>query len=737
MADQPFPVLTEEVERLLPPVDDATPIPAVELLLSLVDPGPDSKSEVPESSESADFGASRPDPPEWLYDTTLQSGDAATAEARTLPDWLSEIRLLYEEQMVSALSVPAVVVGVGILVPDLGSQLVTANFLGVYVDELVAEHGVETFTDLLTDEGRKSAERVIGNNGPPPIEHVPIHADDPLTDADADELGRDLFAEYLALRLRDARAATSGAYSVHLDGPWGAGKSTLLHFLDDHLTAPRTADDDRETAGGTDDATPAESDGAPTPTELGDEWVVVHFNAWQHQHLRPPWWALLDRIFHDTRSQLLPGDRLRQRWWRFSRSGRLAAYALVGVFGWVVVGTLLAVAFAGPDSLAEPGTVVAQFVANADALGAIFGVVVAGLALRDAVVSPTVPRSAHAAQRYVDYRSEPMTEITALFGDLIESVQRSSPPGRRRQVAVFVDDLDRCASEYVVELLEGIQTLFRRAPVVFVVAGDGQWLTTCFESVYAGHEAVAETPGTSLGTLFVEKTFQFSAPVPGIDPALQSAYWQGLTRVRPPAETGDGQSSDLIDSRETPAGVTTAPTAKTGTPETDTVAGQDEDAEAEVGPGAEDASVRERVEARRADVRSLASRREQAASERLLLSTLGDLLAPNPRGMKRLVNTYSANRALALIAGADLSEAVLARWTILSLRWPALADYLARHPEQVTSIGVSSPPDVDEDLQTLFADESGDVWRTAFGEVGDSVEPLDAEAVRDCAAISA
>jgi KAP family P-loop domain len=41
-----------------------------------------------------------------------------------------------------------------------------------------------------------------------------------------------------------------------------------------------------------------------------------------------------------------------------------------------------------------------------------------------------------------------------------------------RPVVVFVDDLDRCESKYVVEFLEGIQTLFREAPITYVVAAD-------------------------------------------------------------------------------------------------------------------------------------------------------------------------------------------------------------------------------------------------------------------------
>ena len=52
-------------------------------------------------------------------------------------------------------------------------------------------------------------------------------------------------------------------------------------------------------------------------------------------------------------------------------------------------------------------------------LGMNMVLLVAGLALRDAVAPPKVPGSAHAAQRYVDYRSTPMTEITELFTELV------------------------------------------------------------------------------------------------------------------------------------------------------------------------------------------------------------------------------------------------------------------------------------------------------------------------------
>ncbi len=41
---------------------------------------------------------------------------------------------------------------------------------------------------------------------------------------------------------------------------------------------------------------------------------------------------------------------------------------------------------------------------------------------------------------------------------------------------IFIDDLDRCQGAYVIELLEGIQTLFKAAEVVFIIAADRDWL---------------------------------------------------------------------------------------------------------------------------------------------------------------------------------------------------------------------------------------------------------------------
>lgn len=88
-------------------------------------------------------------------------------------------------------------------------------------------------------------------------------------------------------------------------------------------------------------------------------------------------------------------------------------------------------------------------------------------------------------------------------------------------------------------------------------------------------------------------------------------------------------------------------------------------------------------------------------------STFMDL---NPRNMKRLLNSYTVNRASSLIAHIDIDLHELVLWTILTLRWPVLAEYLSEHLDDLTNEFTSSKLPVaieellrDEEVKTLLS----------------------------------
>src|SRR5581483_4222401 len=91
-------------------------------------------------------------------------------------------------------------------------------------------------------------------------------------------------------------------------------------------------------------------------------------------------------------------------------------------------------------------------------------------------------------------------------------------------LAILIDDLDRCRAEYVVELLEGMQTLFvgsrgadepkardesrpRRASVAYIVAGEQAWICDSYLHVYSEFAETAKEPGRPFGYVFLERAF--------------------------------------------------------------------------------------------------------------------------------------------------------------------------------------------------------------------------------------
>lgn len=541
----------------------------------------------------------------------------------------------------------------------------------------------------------------------PPAPAVPsdvtsLHLDSP---SDVDYLGRKGFAEALGVRLNRVWSESSalaggsresrGSFVLHMHGPWGSGKTSLLNFLKRELQPPRAARVDAEGPG---------------------TWVVVEFNAWQHQRINPPWWPLLDAFYAGAVSQLADGEifaergrarrvRLRERWWRLStgRKDHLAAMAvatiaLAGFIFWFWHG-------AGAVDLPTVGKSVATALGTVGVIWSTF--LVAGRTL--------LSGSARSAQTFVETAGDPMERICAHFRELVGWVGKP--------VAIFIDDLDRCQPRYVVDLLEGVQTLFSDPRVVYVVAADRRWLNNCFETSYEGFAKAVREPGRRLGSLFLEKAFELSVSVPRLSPQMREVYWDYLVGG---ARPDIGQFIEAEGERARAEFVE---------------AGDEEEVLSRLRESTGD-PLRDQVW-KGAAVSRLASR-EVAETTEYFLKPFSPLLEPNPRAMKRLVNAYSVLRDMAVLAGVDVLGDVgqrrqLALWAIVSLRWPVLEEYLENNPEVIDSIREGRTRDgdaplvADEDLQKLV--ESGEVNSVFTG--GQTGTGLTSEVVRELIGIGA
>lgn len=523
-----------------------------------------------------------------------------------------------------------------------------------FLSKLRAEHRprIDTF---LTEQGRK-LDRVLNVREQDDV--VYIQSDHPISSSHSDSLARKPFADLLVSILRDNSAREQRLYVsrdplpedgsldeliawfkkqhapkpvedqsfvMHLDGHWGSGKSTILTLMKQNLQG-----------------------------QTRDPWIVVEFNAWQHQRFRPSWWHLIQTVYTQANGQLkaLQADPLsfaeEHRWrlllcewsWRLKPAVFEICAVLVAAVIFFTLITFHGISFTPDESMQKAFS----------GINAAIAAFVVLLGLFQGFKNSIWTTSIGAAKKYMEGTSDPLDELSKHFQSMISEIHFP--------VAIFVDDLDRCSAEYTIELLEGIHTLMRRAGVSFVIAADRRWLYSCFENVYAPFADVA-TPSRPLGHLFLEKTFQLSASVPRMTEASRARYWDTLLRGTVSAN-GDSQTAfdatsiirNIKDDRDLRA-VQKEMQRAGAAPET-------------IAEAASQALQKKEVK------KAMAHRLHQFAH----------LVEPNPRSMKRLINAYAIQRQANVMNGSIVEPEVLVLWTILSLRWPNLAKLLESTPEE-------------------------------------------------------
>jgi hypothetical protein len=110
------------------------------------------------------------------------------------------------------------------------------------------------------------------------------------------------------------------------------------------------------------------------------------------------------------------------------------------------------------------------------------------------------------------------------------------------------------------------------------------------------------------------------------------------------------------------------------------------------------------------------------------LQQFAPLLEPNPRAIKRFVNA----RATQILEDVVVPRDQLALWTVVRVRWPALADYLRTAPKAIDPLlrGTEPPAGAPPELAQLFG--AVDVLDVVQSERGD---PLTAASVRVCCGV--
>lgn len=556
----------------------------------------------------------------------------AKSEGNTVEEWLELVKSAYDWSKTDELHGRLALIGLSLFDDSLRSVMIEDGFLGDIIKE------VKEFDSILSSIGREKYNLLIGGRTPGFDDHVENLGDTAVEGKAGDQLDRYNFAEFLVKLLSNTNLS-QGSYALHLYAPWGAGKTSVLNFMKGIFNAYTQKDGKKN-------------------------WHVVDFNAWQNQRLAYPWWTLMKSIRKEVKSAIPRKERLREWWWRF-RISKLPYLVVIVIISWMTV--LLLIPYlraksaennprqaatvitsgAGKDKKDETITSpVKEVFENIDkTIAAIVSISAVFIALSNNVMSGTQK----AAKNYMDAENDPMATLQKRFKQMVTAIAPA-------KIVVFIDDLDRCKSAYVVDLLENIQTLFKEANVVFIIAADVKWIHGCYEVEYEKIKAYVLTHGKPIGPLFVEKMFQLSVALPGVAASVKERLWSSLLALQ---QSGQKDETEPV----IPAALTVE-------------ARENLVKEANAKPFAENHAMRLEM------VKKLADKQTLVQTEHFLqpYSVYLDL---NPRSMKRLLNSYTVNKATSLISHIDITAHQLALWTILATRWPILADYLLENPEML------------------------------------------------------
>jgi hypothetical protein len=89
---------------------------------------------------------------------------------------------------------------------------------------------------------------------------------------------------------RGPKETLEPGFVVHVDAPWGGGKTTFAQYLTQILNPyrlPELPDWLKDLPLG---------DAEKWKQSHRRPWHVVQFNAWQHEHVSPPWWVFYETI---------------------------------------------------------------------------------------------------------------------------------------------------------------------------------------------------------------------------------------------------------------------------------------------------------------------------------------------------------------------------------------------------------------------------------------------------------
>jgi KAP family P-loop domain len=465
-----------------------------------------------------------------------------------------------------------------------------------------------------------------------------------------DLLGFTDYADALADLIKNER--TGKPLTIGIDAPWGMGKTTLMRMIQDRL--------------------------AVQEGKRLRSFPTVWFNAWAFDQTDATWAALTLSILKEVRAKLTLGQRFSlwaRVYWRQADKVLLVSRILRGLVVLLFVTsmgiTALYLAQAGlMSALPDPLQKLLNSTLAIGGIGLLIIAVLVGIQVSQPLLKTfdiKIVEFVNGPPRY----QERVNFLNKFQTDFREIAKLFTENGKL-PIVVFIDDLERAAPPRPAEIMEGINLFLGSPFTVFVIGMDARMVAGSIEGKYAElKEFLAdedEPGGLRLGQRFLEKIIQVNFRIPRADTqAFENFIRDNVSGV--PAPTPPPRRNQVIEVegliQEQQA------TGKSLEQAVQTIVAER--------PGLDAAVIHE---ARR---EVFAQSLDDSPEFRATINLAARYVGFNPRIFKRFLNNF---RLMALIYnrrglfdGGILQLSILAKWTIISTRWPDVNDAVNADPK--------------------------------------------------------
>lgn len=530
---------------------------------------------------------------------------------------------------------------------------------------------------------------------------------------------------WTSLLKRPKQAAFENSFVVHIDAPWGGGKTTFANYLIRILNPYCVSGKPPEWL-----ADLPFHHKRSWPQEFRRPWHIVSFNAWQHQHMDPPWWCFYQAIrrqcFHSVRTETFAVERVvpsakaqlgaspdakippmpavefyfrgcisrflkwtglwaRELVWRIFNP-KIKTLTVTFLLTWIVALILYKYKLFNPvqftDALSTGFKNITDYPAVlATGLVILFGGATAIWSVFATLTESLLPGTPDAAKNYSLGSGDPLDRFRVHFDRMIRSL--------KRPILVVVDDIDRCEPRFVVELLRGVQTILRSPRAVFVLLGDRDWIEHAFANIHEAMKGIEVGPEHTFGGRFVEKAIQLSLVLPDITPDGRTDYVRQLLDVSGKASIEgtdalpDDERKDLEKNLDEILNISDPVSRDTKAETLQKAINTNKNLEAPI----REAAVKQ-ID-RHLALRSASDQRVQQATQHRLVP-IAPVLPANPRQIKRIINGIALFQEIARIAQqirpGSTDWCKLALWVVIMTEWPKTWATLTTYPGLVERI---------------------------------------------------